>query len=133
MEGSRVKEIIRPKNFPEPKAPFSYGILTEPQKVLFIAGQTPINEKGQIVGINDFEAQAKQVFENMKAVVEAAGGSFANIVKVTIYITDVKHRQALDRVRSAYYGATPPTSTLVVVAGLAQTEYLLEVESIAVF
>ena len=68
----------------------------------------------------------------MKTVVEAAGGRFSDIVKVTIYITDVKHRQALDRVRTAYYGSNPPTSTLVVVSDLAQKEYMLEVESIAV-
>jgi len=127
-----VKKVIRPERFPEPKAPFSYGILTSPGRILFLAGQTPVNEKGEIVGVGDFEMQAKQVFENMKAVVEAAGGSFADIVKVTIYITDVKYRSELDRVRKAYYGSTAPTSTLLVVSGLAQKEYLLEVESIAV-
>jgi reactive intermediate/imine deaminase len=127
-----MKEIIRPDKLPEPKAPFSYGILTSPGKLLFIAGQTPINEKGEIVGVGDFEAQARQVFENVKAVVEAAGGSFADIVKVTIYITDAKYRPELDRVRKAFYGTTPPTSTLLIVSGLAQKEYLLEVESIAV-
>jgi enamine deaminase RidA (YjgF/YER057c/UK114 family) len=56
----------------------------------------------------------------MRSVVEAAGGTFANIVKVTIYITDINYRQSLDRVRSAYYGSNFSTSTLVVVAGLGK-------------
>ena len=120
MEEKNREKAIRPKKLAEPKAPFSYGIVTKPGKILFLAGQTPINEHGEIVGVGDFETQAKQVFENTKTVVKPLAVVFHDIVKVTIYRTDVKHRQALDRVRTAYYSSKLPTSTLVVVSGLVQ-------------
>lgn len=100
--------------------------------MLFIAGQTAVDEKGNVVGKGDIEAQAKQVLENMKKVLEAGGGSFANLVKTTTYITDITYREGLNKVRREYYKDAPPTSTLIVVKGLANADYLLEIEGIAV-
>lgn len=128
-----MKKVIQPKGLPDPRPRYSHGILiTNPGKVLFIAGQTAVDAIGNIVGKGDIEAQTKQVFENIKAVLKEVGGSIENIVKTTTYITNIKYRDGLAKVRRQYYKKTAPTSTLVVVKGLAHKDYLIEIECIAV-
>ena len=100
--------------------------------MLFIAGQTAVDGKGNIVGKGDVERQARQVLENIKAILKEAGGSFEDIVKTTTYIIDIKYREGLNRVPRDYFKKAPPASTLVVVKGLARREYLVEIEAIAV-
>ena len=85
-----MKKIINPKNVHR-RPNYNQGILVDGGKLLFIAGQTAVDAKGNFVGKGDIEAQARQVYENMKAVLDDAGGSFDDIVKTTIYITDIKH------------------------------------------
>ncbi len=128
-----MRKVIQPKKLPDPRPRYSQGILvTKPGKLLFIAGQTAVDAKGNIVGKGNIEAQAKQVFENLKAVLKKAGGSIENIVKTTTYITDLKYREGLNKIRRQYYKSTAPVSTLVVVKGLANKDYLVEIEGIAV-
>lgn len=128
-----MRKVIQPKKLPDPRPRYSQGILvTKPGKLLFIAGQTAVDAKGNIVGKGNIEAQAKQVFENLKAVLKKAGGSIDNIVKTTTYITDIKYREGLNKIRRRYYKSTAPVSTLVVVKGLANKDYLVEIEGIAV-
>ncbi|MGH7772318.1 MAG: RidA family protein [Candidatus Binatia bacterium] len=127
-----MRKDLQPKNLNDPRPRYTQGILTEGGRMLFIAGQTAVDEKGNVVGKGDIEAQAKQVLENMKKVLEAGGGSFANLVKTTTYITDITYREGLNKVRREYYKDAPPTSTLIVVKGLANADYLLEIEGIAV-
>ncbi|MBI2987660.1 MAG: RidA family protein [Deltaproteobacteria bacterium] len=128
-----MRKVIQPKKLPDPRPRYSQGILvTKPGKLLFIAGQTAVDAKGNIVGKGNIEAQAKQVFENLKAVLKKAGGSIENIVKTTTYITDIKYREGLNKIRRQYYKSTAPVSTLVVVKGLANKDYLVEIEGIAV-
>ncbi len=127
-----MKKIIQPKNLQDPRPRYSQAILVEGGKLLFIAGQTASNKDGNVVGVGDIEAQAKQVFENIKTIVEEAGGTLDDIVKTTVYITDSKYREGQRKVRSQYLLKDPPTSTLIVVKGLAREEFLIEIESIAV-
>ena len=127
-----MKQMLQPKGLSDPRPRYTQGIITEGGKLLFIAGQTASNKEGQVVGKGDIEAQTTQVFENMKAVLEEAGGSLANVVKSTTYITDIKYRQGMHNVRSKYLAKAPPTSTLIVVKGLANADYLIEIEAIAV-
>jgi len=127
-----MKKVIQPKKLSDPRPRYSQAILTQPKRLLFIAGQTAVDEKGKIVGMGDIEAQTRQVLENIKAILKEAGGSFEDIVKTTTYITDIKYREGLNQVRRDYFKKTPPTSTLVVVKGLAREEYLVEIEAIAV-
>ena len=127
-----MKNIIQPKNLQDPRPRYSQAILVEGGKLLFIAGQTASNKDGNVVGVGDIEAQAKQVFENIKTIVEEAGGTLDDIVKTTVYITDSKYREGQRKVRSQYLTKDPPTSTLIVGKGLAREEFLIEVESIAV-
>ncbi len=127
-----MKKIIQPKSLQDPRPRFSTAILTDPGKLLFIAGQTASGNDGNVVGVGDIEAQAKQAFEKLKIIVEEAGGTLADIVKTTIYITDAKYREGQRKVRSEYIKDDPPTSTLIIVKGLAREEFLIEVEAIAV-
>jgi enamine deaminase RidA (YjgF/YER057c/UK114 family) len=99
--------------------------------LLFIAGQTASDKNGNVVGKGDIEAQAKQVFENLQAVLKEVGGSLDNLVMTTTYITDIKYREGYNRVRNQNYKGTPPTSTLVVVKGLANPDYLIEIAGVA--
>ena len=99
---------------------------------MFIAGQVAVDVENTVVGKGDPERQAEQVFENLKAVLTAAGASFENLVMTTTYLTDIAYREAFNKVRVRYYGNTPPTNTLVVVKGLANEDYLIEISGIAV-
>ncbi|MBI2087778.1 MAG: RidA family protein [Deltaproteobacteria bacterium] len=127
-----MKEVVQPKSLSDPRPRYSQGIVTQGGKLLFIAGQTAADKNGEVVGKGDIEAQAKQVFENIQAVLKEAGASLDNLAMTTTYIVDIKYREGYNRVRNQYYKGTPPTSTLVVVKGLANPEYLIEIAGIAV-
>jgi len=126
-----MKKVIQPQSLSDPRPRYSQGIVTEPGKLLFIAGQTASDKNGNVVGKGDIEAQAKQVFENIQAVLEDVGGSLDNLVMTTTYITDIKYREGYGLVRNQFYKGTPPTSTLVVVSGLANPDYMIEIASVA--
>ena len=100
---------------------------------VFIAGQVALDTSGHLVGPNDFRAQAQQVFENLKAAVEAAGGTFSNIAKLNIYVVDRSHLPLYREVRDQFIDVkNPPTSTAVQVAALFRPEFLIEVEAVAI-
>ena len=112
---------------------YAQGIkVTGAQTILFIAGQVAYDDKGQPAHVGDFAAQARMVFQSLKAQVEAGGGTLASIVKLNTYLTDVRHRADLVPVREEFFGKKGPASTLVAVAALAQPDWLIEVEAIAV-
>lgn len=99
---------------------------------VFISGQVAQDGKGNVVGRGDAEAQARQVFQNLRTVVTAAGGSMADIVKITVFATDIAFRAAVVKARTeAFQAGFMPASTFVVVAGLADPAYLVEVEAVA--
>jgi len=101
------------------------------RRLIFIAGQLARNSKGEIVGSGDMRAQIRQVGENLKAALEAAGASLADLIKTTTYVTDIdeffKHVDA----RHEYLGAALPTSTTVEVRRLSHPDLLVEIEAIA--
>jgi 2-iminobutanoate/2-iminopropanoate deaminase len=127
-----ANQTIQPKPLNDPRPRYSQGILTQGGKVLFIAGQTASDKDGNVVGKGDIKAQTRQVFDNIKAVLEAAGGSLDNLVMTTTYITDRQYREGYNEVRRGMYKKDPPTSTLVIVRGLANEDYLIEIAGIAV-
>lgn len=111
-------------------AAYDYAVRVD--DLVFISGQVARNAAGDTVGAGDFEAQAVQVFENLRHVCETAGGSLADIVDTRMYILDRAHRATLNAVRARYYpGPDFPCSTLLIVAGLANPDFLLEIEAIA--
>jgi len=106
--------------------------VTGGQTILFLSGQVAYDEKGGPAHRGDFQAQAREVFRALKAQVEAGGGTLANIVKLTTFLTDVRHRADLLPVREEFFGKKMAASTLVEVSHLAHPDWLIEVEAIAV-
>ncbi|MFD5001056.1 RidA family protein [Streptomyces buecherae] len=98
-----------------------------------VSGQIAVDAQGELVGRDDPGAQARQVFANLQRCLEAAGASFADVVKLTFYVTDVAHLPAVRAARDAYVDtARPPASSAVQVAGLIRPELLVEVDALAV-
>jgi 2-iminobutanoate/2-iminopropanoate deaminase len=122
-------ERIQPPGLAKPP---TYTHVIRAGNTLYIAGQTASDEQGNVVGRGDISAQAVQVFENLKKALTAGGADFSHVVKLTVFLTDARYREPVSEVRRRYLGTNLPTSTLVVVAGLANPDYLLEIEAIAV-
>ena len=99
--------------------------------LLFISGLVGVDDRGALVGGDDVAAQARQVFENMRAVLDEAGGRFEDVVKVTVYLTDVDDRPKINPVRQEVFGAARPASTLVEVSRLAVPGAKVEIEAVA--
>jgi 2-iminobutanoate/2-iminopropanoate deaminase len=127
-----MKTFVQPQNVWNPQGRYSQAILSNPGKLLFIAGQTSIDEAGNLIGENDIVLQTKQVLENIRLILVEAGGSIEDIVKVTTYVTDARSLPSYYRVRREFFKREPPTSTTVVIAGLARKELLVQVEAIAI-
>lgn len=101
-------------------------------KVLHISGHVSEDVNGNIVGAGDITAQTRQVLDNIGKVLEAVGGRMSDIVKVTVFVTDMSMLDEIHRVRSEYFTPPYPASTLVQVTSLVRPEYLIEIEAIAV-
>ena len=98
--------------------------------LLFVSGCVPVDGDGRLVG-GDVVAQARQVFANIGDVLAAGGASFADVVKVTVYLIDIDDRARINPVREEVFGETRPASTLVEVSALAVPGAKLEVEAVA--
>lgn len=99
--------------------------------LLFVSGLVGVDGRGALVGGDDVAAQARQVFENMRAVLAEAGCGFEDVLKVTVYLTDVDDRPKINPVRQEVFGETRPASTLVEVSRLAVPGAKVEIEAIA--
>jgi enamine deaminase RidA (YjgF/YER057c/UK114 family) len=123
-------ERVNPPGVHTPQANYSH--VTRVGNTLYISGQLALDPQGSLVGAGDAEAQAEQCYRNIKAIVEHFGGTMDDIVKITQYITDLTYRPLVARPRDRYLGAPGPSSTLVVIKGLAIPECLVEIEAVAV-
>lgn len=111
---------------------FSPAVKVTGGQTTYLSGQVALDASGRLVGRGDFRAQAQQVFENIKAGLAAAGADFSHVVKLNIYLLDRANLPIVRDVRDQFVNtAQPPASTLLVVQGLAQEDFLLEVEAIA--
>jgi aminoacrylate peracid reductase len=120
-----------PDSFVPAGKTYSHGIIVEgATKTLYVAGQTSRDPQGNIVCRGDAAGQTRQVLQNMKKVVEGAGGRMEDIAKTTVYITDIQYREAVTKVRQEFFRGDPPANTLVVIAGLADPAFLVEIEAI---
>ncbi len=99
--------------------------------LLFVSGFVPVDGEGRLVGGDDVVAQARQVLANLGAVLSAAGATFADVVKVTVYLTDIADRVRINPVRQEVFGDARPASTLVEVSALAVPGAKLEIEAVA--
>jgi reactive intermediate/imine deaminase len=98
--------------------------------LLFVSGVAPLDAEGRVPTPDDVVGQAELVFQNLKKVLDAAGASFADVLKVTVYLTDVADRGKINPVRQRYFGNSRPASTLIGVNALAIPEMKVEIEAV---
>ncbi len=98
--------------------------------LLFISGVMPVDAAGKVVG-SDAVTQARQVFKNMAAILKAAGAGFGDVLKVTVYLTDVTDQPRINPVRQEVFGKTRPASTLIGVKELALPGMKVEIDAVA--
>jgi len=132
MSNEMTFQLLIPDTMPK-SVGYSQLAVVRNGKVVFIAGQVALDKSGKVVGKDDFKAQLQQVFENLKAAVEAAGGSFNDIVKLNSYLLDLSHLPDFREVRDRYINVkNPPASTTIQVPKLFRPEFLIEIEAVAV-
>ena len=128
------KEFSSPKTL-IPPAGYSHIAKVNRGTIVYLAGQVASDASGKLVGEGNFEAQAEQVFRNLKIAVEAAGGTMADIVKLNIYLVAEVDQAAVPKLRAIrdrhVNAEQPPASTLVVVSRLARPGWLVEIEAVA--
>ncbi|MEZ5554415.1 RidA family protein [Haliea sp.] len=117
---------------PDPLAPYRLSQAFHVGNLVITSGQAAINSHGELVGVGDFAAQAQQVFRNLADVLEAGGSSLAQVVKVTIYLTDMSHFPDVVELRRQYFTPPYPADTIVEVRALALPELMIEIEAIAI-
>ncbi len=126
------KTYLHPTNVPKPAGDYSQGLMVKGGTLVMISGQVPWDTEGKVVGPGDIQAQTRQVFENLKNMLAAAGGTFADVIKLTIFLKDREDFPAFRDIRAQYLRPPFPPTTLLVVKDLAREEWMLEVEVIAV-
>ena len=99
--------------------------------LLFVSGCAPLDHNSRLVGGEDPAAQVRQVFLNMKQILNAAGCDFKDVLKVTVYLTDVNHRSRINPVRQEFFGAVRPASTLIGIKEFVIPGMLVEIEAVA--
>lgn len=125
-----TKRIVAPP-FIHTTAGYSHAV--QAGNTLYIAGQVAVDPDGNVVGAGDIRAQVNQVWQNLKSVLGYAGGSADDIVKITVFTTDIAYRPAIAAARDAVFThGRFPASTFLVVQSLARPELLVEIEAIAV-
>lgn len=122
-----AKQVIRTDFAPAAVGPYSQAVRSG--DLLFLSGQIPLNAPGQLVA-GGIEAQTRQVMENLAAVLAAAGARFDDVVKTTIYLTDLNDFAAMNAVYGAFFDSEPPARATVQVAGLPKG-VCVEIEAIA--
>ena len=99
---------------------------------VYTSGQVALDSDGKVVGDGDMKAQTRQALENVKSVLEAAGASMGDVVKITVYLTDMSRLMETHTVRAEFFPDPPPASTGIEVSALAFPGLLIEIEAIAV-
>ena len=110
---------------------YSSGLVVEGKRLAFISGQLAVDEGGKLVGAGDMAAQTRQTFANIERLVRQAGGTMANVVKITAFLTDLTEYATYSQVRREVFEPNFPTSSAVQVAGLVIEGALIEIEAIA--
>lgn len=129
------KQFINPTSLVKPIG-FAHGVVATGGRLLFLAGQPGLDANGNVVSPGDIVAQCAQAYANLKAVIEAAGGTTADVVKLTIYVTDrAAYKANLKSIGAAYrnvFGKHFPAMTLVEIKCLFDDDALVEVDGLAV-
>jgi enamine deaminase RidA (YjgF/YER057c/UK114 family) len=124
-------DILQLKNVHETKDR-GYSHVAKVGKTLYIAGQVARDIQGKLVGKGDVEAQARQVYTNLRNILEEAGGGLRNIVKTTTILTHYGNVEGYRKIRNEFFGDIMPPNTLLIIESLASPDFMIEVEAIAV-
>ena len=124
------KQEIRVPGMAEPVS--HYTDVVRAGSLVFVSGCVAVDGDGRVVGGGDVVAQARQVHENLGRCLAAAGATFADVCKVTVFLRNVADREKVNTVRREYFGSSRPASTLVEVSRLVHDDLLLEIEATAV-
>jgi len=128
------RNIIVCDKVAEPSGPYSRGtqVSLSEADLIFASGQVAEDSEGNTVGKGDIVLQTEQVLKNLQNVLEASGASLADVVKVTVFLRNMEHRNAVAEVRKRFFKDNLPASTLVEVSKLAHQDWLIEIEAVAV-
>jgi 2-iminobutanoate/2-iminopropanoate deaminase len=129
MPKKNMREEVPVTGLPQPIS--HYTPVVRAGGMVFISGMEPKDENGNTVGKGDITAQARQVHENLKKCLAAAGLTFADVCKVTVYVRNIADRPKINEVRKEYFGSSRPASTLVEISRLANDDFGVEIEAIA--
>jgi enamine deaminase RidA (YjgF/YER057c/UK114 family) len=129
-------QYVNPKGVCSPLGMYSHLARVQAGELLFVAGQVAVDAQGALVGRDDFAAQLRQVFENLRAVLGGAGAGLDDVVKLTTYLVGPRHVADFMRARTELFPqlfrrGTYPPNTLLVIDRLVKDEFLIEVEAIA--
>jgi reactive intermediate/imine deaminase len=125
----RMRQEFRVEGLNEPISHYTDAV--RHGDLLFISGVAPLDAAGRLVGGDDVAAQTRQVLANMGKVLAAAGAGFGDVLKVTVFLTDVADRAKINPVRQEFFGKSRPASTLIGVAALAVPGMKVEIEAVA--
>lgn len=128
-----VKTILLSPKVSKPAGIMSQGVSVPAGNLVFVSGQVARDLDGQVVGKGDITAQTRKVLENMAAVLSESGATMDDVVKVTVFVTNLtEHFSAIHQVRDEFFKGEYPASTLVEVKSLVHPDMLIEIEAIAV-
>ena len=126
------RRFLSPDTLPRPFG-YSHVVDAPAGRIVYVSGQVPLDAAGELVGAGDFAAQARQVFVNLNAALEAAGVGWTDVVKLNFFVTDLSEIAALREIRDEYVSTEqPPASTLVQVAALFRPDVMFEADAVAV-
>ena len=128
-----LKEVIHTESAPKPLADYSQAWKVTEAKLIFLAGQVSVDMSGNPVGSGDIALQTRTVLENLKRVLEGAGASLQDVIKLNTYVTTnmAEYRERTQNIRREYFFKDFPASTTVEVKSLARPEFMVEMEVIA--
>lgn len=124
-----TREEMRVPGLPEPLSHYTDAVRFG--DLLFVSGCAPLDSEGKLVGDGDVTAQTRKVLENLGLALRYAGADFGDVLKVTVYLTDIAYRAEANVVRQEFFGDALPASTLVEVSALAIPGMLIEIEAVA--
>jgi len=126
------KRFLAPETLSQPFG-YSHVVDAPASRVIYVSGQVPLDAEGHLVGEGDFEAQTRQVFENLTRALEAVDASWNDVVKLQYFLRDVGEIASVRAIRDEYVDTeNPPASTLVEVSALFRDDVLIEIEAVAI-
>jgi reactive intermediate/imine deaminase len=132
MTQTARKTASNPAGVARPLKPhYSNCVRVDSGPLLFISGQIATDENGAVIGVGDIRAQAEQVLKNIETILRANGATMADVLNVTVYVTDIGAFESVADIRLRYFPANGPASTIVEVSGLAFPELLIEIAAVA--